>query len=101
MHVKKGDKVLVRTGKDKGKTGAIVAVMPSKNRVVVEGVNVVKRHTRTRTNGGKGEIVEKSLSIHVSNVSPLDPKSGKPTRVARKVVDGKRVRIAVKSKQEL
>lgn len=101
MHVKKGDKVLVRTGKNKGKTGTIVKVVTETGRVVIEGVNVVKKHIRARQSGSKGQTIEIALPIHASNVSPLDPKSNKPTRVGAKVVDGKRVRTATKSGQEL
>lgn len=100
MHVKKGDKVLVRTGKDKGKTGTIIKIVKETNRVVVEGLNMVKKHVKARGQT-KGQTIEVSLPIHASNVAPLDPKSGKPTRVGSKVVDGKRVRVAIKSGQEL
>jgi len=86
--IKKGDRVVVLTGKDKGKTGAVLKVMPAESRVIVQGVNVVKRHTRpSRTDAGG--IVEKEASIHISNVSHIDPKSNKPTRVGYKIVEGK------------
>ena len=100
MHVKKGDKVLVRTGKDKGRTGNILKIIKSTNRVVVSGVSIVKKHTKARGNTA-GSIVEKESSIHSSNVALLDPKSGKPTRTNTKVVDGKRIRVASKSGQEV
>ncbi|MCH8491513.1 MAG: 50S ribosomal protein L24 [Oceanicaulis sp.] len=95
--IKKGDKVVVLTGRDKGKTGQVEKVLPSENRVVVSGVNTVKRHTRpTQTNAGG--IVEKDASIHVSNVALADPKSGEATRVGFKTgKDGKKVRVAKKS----
>lgn len=94
MHVKKGDTVQVISGKDKGKQGVILKAMPSKNRVVVEGVNVIKKHAKPSQANPQGGILEIEAPIHVSNVMPLDPKTGKPTRVGFKVVDGKKVRVA-------
>jgi len=95
--VKKGDEVVVIAGKEKGKKGKIVSVITDKSRVVVEGVNMVKRHTKpSRT--GAGGMVEKAASLHVSNVALIDPKSGKPTRAGYKIKeDGTKVRIARKS----
>jgi large subunit ribosomal protein L24 len=97
MHVKKGDKVLVITGKDKGKQGVILAALPKQNRVIVEGVNIVKKHSKPSQLNPQGGIISKEAPIHVSNVMPLDPKTGEPTRVGYKVVDGKKVRVAKKS----
>ncbi|MET3574358.1 50S ribosomal protein L24 [Bhargavaea ullalensis] len=98
MHVKKGDKVQVITGKDKGKTGVILAAFPKKDRVIVEGVNIAKKHTKPNQENPQGGIVSKEAAIHVSNVMLLDPKSGEPTRVSYKVgEDGKKVRVAKKS----
>jgi len=94
--IKKGDTVIVLTGRDKGKTGQVTQVLPKEDRVVVEGVNVVKRHQRP-TQQAQGGIIEKSASIHVSNVALTDPKSGEATRVGFKVEDGKKVRVAKKS----
>jgi len=94
--IKKGDNVVVITGKDKGKTGAVLKVMPADNRVVVQGVNVAKRHTKPRP-GQPGGLVEKELSIHVSNVAHVDPKDNKPTRVGWKTIDGRKLRYAVRS----
>lgn len=94
MHVKKGDTVQVMSGKDKGKQGVILKAMPSKNRVIVEGVNVMKKHAKPSQANPQGGILEIEAPIHVSNVMPLDPKTGKPTRVGFKVVDGKKVRVA-------
>ncbi|ERG67269.1 MULTISPECIES: 50S ribosomal protein L24 [Bacillales] len=94
MHVKKGDTVQVMSGKDKGKQGVILKAMPSKNRVVVEGINVIKKHSKPSQANPQGGILEIEAPIHVSNVMPLDPKTGKPTRVGFKVVDGKKVRVA-------
>ncbi len=95
--IKKGDKVVVLSGKDKGKTGEVTRVMPQDDKVVVSGVNTVKRHQRpTQTNAGG--IEEKDAPIHVSNVALADPKSGEPTRVGFKTLkDGKKVRVARKS----
>ncbi|WP_062349832.1 50S ribosomal protein L24 [Bacillus kwashiorkori] len=97
MHVKKGDKVKVITGKDKGKTGVILAAYPKKNRVLVEGVNIVKKHSKPSQDNPQGGIISLEAPIHVSNVMPLDPKTGEPTRIGYKVVDGKKVRVAKKS----
>ena len=94
MHVKKGDKVQVMSGKDKGKQGVILKAMPSKNRVIVEGINVMKKHAKPSQANPQGGILEIEAPIHVSNVMPIDPKTGKPTRVGFKVVDGKKVRVA-------
>ncbi|OAN59518.1 50S ribosomal protein L24 [Magnetospirillum moscoviense] len=97
LNVKKGDKVVVITGKDKGKSGEVLVAYPKEDRVIVQGVNKVKRHTRpTQTNAGG--IVEKEASIHVSNVAHADPKDGKPTRVGVKILeDGRKVRVAKRS----
>ncbi len=97
MHVKKGDKVMVISGKDKGKTGVILAVFPKKDRVIVEGVNIVKKHAKPSQANPQGGILNLEAPIHVSNVMPLDPKTDKPTRVGYKIVDGKKVRYAKRS----
>ncbi|WP_044895203.1 50S ribosomal protein L24 [Bacillus alveayuensis] len=97
MHVKKGDKVQVISGKDKGKQGVVLAAFPKKNRVLVEGVNIVKKHAKPSQLNPQGGIISKEAPIHVSNVMPLDPKTGTPTRVGYKIVDGKKVRYAKKS----
>jgi len=97
MHVKKGDKVQVISGKDKGKQGVILAAFPKKNRVIVEGVNIVKKHAKPSQANPQGGIIEKEAPIHVSKVMPLDPKTGTPTRIGYKIVDGKKVRYAKKS----
>ncbi len=97
MHVKKGDKVQVISGKDKGKQGVILEAYPKKDRVLVEGVNIVKKHSKPSQANPQGGIITKEAPIHVSNVMPLDPKSGTPTRVGFKVEDGKKVRVAKKS----
>lgn len=97
LKIKKGDNVIVLTGRDKGKTGAVVRALPTENKVIVQGVNVAKRHTR-QSPTSQGGIVEKELPIHVSNVAFIDPKSNKPTRVGYKTVDGNsKVRVARRS----
>jgi len=98
MRVKTGDKVVIIAGKDKSKSGRIIRVLPKQHRVVVEGLNVVKRHTKPNQANPDGGIVEKEASIHVSNVALADPKTGEPTRVGFKFLeDGKKVRYAKKS----
>lgn len=101
MHVKKGDKVMVISGKDKGKTGVILAAFPKQDRVIVEGVNIVKKHSKPSQVNPQGGIINQEAPIHVSNVMPLDPKTDKPTRVGYKIVDGKKVRVAKKSGEVL
>ncbi|MEE8285051.1 MAG: 50S ribosomal protein L24 [Alphaproteobacteria bacterium] len=95
--IRKGDTVMVLTGRDKGKEGDVLKVVTAKDRVIVQGVNMVKRHFR----GGQGQlpgIVEKEAAIHVSNVALIDPKERKPTRVTFKVLDGgRKVRVAKRS----
>jgi large subunit ribosomal protein L24 len=98
LKIKKGDQVVVITGRDKGKQGEVLKVLPSESRVIVQGVNVAKRHTRPSAANPSGGIVDKELPIHVSNVAHLDPKSGKPTRVGFKVLEGgRKVRVARRS----
>ena len=101
MHVKKGDKVMVISGKEKGKTGTIIAAFPKKDRVLVEGLNIVKKHMKPNQANPQGGIVNQEASIHVSNVMLIDPKSGEPTRVGYKVEDGKKIRIAKKSGESI
>ena len=96
MKIKKGDQVIVITGRDKGKTGEVIQAMPKDSKVVVRGINVVKRHTKP-TQENAGGIVSKEQPIHVSNVALIDPKSGKATRVGIKVENGQKVRVAKKS----
>jgi large subunit ribosomal protein L24 len=99
MHVAKDDTVVVLAGKNRGKMGRVLRVIRKQNRVIVEHVNVVKRHTRPNpAKGVQGGIVEKEAPIHISNVMLVDPSSGKPTRVGHKwLADGKKVRIARRS----
>ncbi len=97
LKIKKGDKVVVITGKDKGKTGEVVRVLPKDSRVVVQGINLVKRHQR-QTQTEQGGIISKEAAIHISNVAHIDPQSEKPTRVGFKVLeDGRKVRVAKRS----
>lgn len=101
MKIKKGDNVIVIAGKEKGKTGKVVRAVVSTNKVVVEGLNLVKKHQRARKTNEQGTMVSVAMPIHASNVMLIDPKSGKPTRVGKKEVGGKMVRIARKSNQEV
>jgi large subunit ribosomal protein L24 len=98
LHVKKDDTVFVITGKDKGKKGRVIAAYPRQNRVLVEGINMVKKHAKPSQQNPQGGILNQEASLHVSNVMLIDPKSGKPTRVGYKVLEnGEKVRIAKKS----
>lgn len=96
IHIKKGDRVQVIAGNDKGTTGEVLEVFPKKYRAIVEKVNMVKKHQKP-TQDNPGGIVEMEAPIHISNLMLLDPKSGEPTRIGRKLVDGKLVRYAKKS----
>jgi large subunit ribosomal protein L24 len=98
IRVKKDDQVVVIAGKDKGARGRVLRVLREEDRVIVEGVNRVKRHTKPTPKNPAGGIIEKEAAIHVSNVMPLDTKTDKPTRVRfSDDKDGKKVRVAVKS----
>ncbi len=95
--IRKGDKVVVLTGRDKGKTGEVLQVMPKETRAIVRGVNVVMRHQR-QTQSQEGGIIRKEAGIHLSNIALVDPKDGKATRVSFKVLDdGRKVRVASRS----
>ena len=99
--IKKGDKVVVLAGRDKGRTGEVFEVRPSEGRALVRGINMVKRHQR-QTAQQEGGIISKEATIHLSNLAYADPKDGKPTRIGFKVMpDGKRVRIAKRSGAEI
>ncbi len=101
MRVKREDTVVVIAGKDKGKTGKVVKVFPKTNKVIVEGVNVVTKHQKPSAINPQGGIVNKEASIHISNVMPLDPETGKGTRVRFEMKEGKKVRVSVKSGKEI
>lgn len=100
LKVKKGDKVVVITGRDKGKQGEILKVMREENRVLVQGVNIVKRHQR-QAMGVEGGIISKEAPIHVSNVAHIDPKTQKPTRVGYKMDGDNKVRVARRSGESI
>jgi large subunit ribosomal protein L24 len=98
MNIKKGDNVVVISGKNRGTTGKVEVVFPKRNLIIIDGVNVVKKHRRANAQSRKGQIVEKSMPIHISNVMIADPKGGKPTRVKiERTKDGGRERVAIKS----
>lgn len=96
LHVRKGDTVMVLAGDDKGKTGQVLQVFPDKNRAIVEGVNIVKKHVKATQNEAGG-IQEMEATIHISNLALLDPKTGEPTRVGRRREDGASVRYSKKT----
>ncbi len=95
--IKKDDRVVVLTGKDRGRKGQVVRVFPKEGRLVVSGVNMVKRHTRPSQSDPQGGIKHKEAALHVSNVALVDPKTGEPTRVGFRIEGGKKVRFAKKS----
>lgn len=101
MKLIKGDNVIVIAGKDKGKKGKITRVLPKENKVIVDGLNMVKKHQRPRKSNEKGSIINVSLPIHASNVQVVDPKTGKGSRIGKKKVGDKIVRVARKSNQEI
>ena len=101
IHIKKGDTVYVNAGNDKGKTGKVLSVDPAKDRAVVEGVNMVSKHTKPNSKQPQGGIFKKEAGIHISNLNLIDPQSGKPTRVGYRIEGDKKVRIAKKSGEEI
>jgi large subunit ribosomal protein L24 len=99
--IRKGDKVMVLTGRDKGRTGEVIEMRPGENRALVRGVNIVKRHQR-QSAAQEGGIISKESAVHVSNIALVDPRDGKPTRVGFKILpDGKKVRVAKRSGVEI
>jgi large subunit ribosomal protein L24 len=99
--IRKGDKVVVLTGRDKGRTGEVIEMRPSEDRALVRGVNIVKRHQRQSAQQ-EGGIISKESAVHISNIALVDPKDGKPTRVGFKILpDGKKVRVAKRSGVEI
>ncbi len=101
MKLKKGDNVIVIAGKDKGKKGKIVAVLIDKNKIIVEGINMMKKHQRPRKSDEKGTKIDIAMPMHISNVQIIDPKTGLASRVGKKKVGDKMVRITKKSGQEI
>jgi large subunit ribosomal protein L24 len=101
LKIKKGDRVVVLSGKDKGKEGVVQQALPTEGKVVVQGVNTAKRHRKARTATETGGIIEIDKPIDVSNVAIISPSDGKPTRVGYKVVDGKKVRVCRRTGAEL
>jgi large subunit ribosomal protein L24 len=99
--IRAGDEVMVLSGKDRGKTGRVLEVRPREQRVLVEGLNIMKRHTKPRPPNEPGGVIERPAPIHLSNVALLDPADKRPTRVRFQVVDGKRVRIAARSGRKI
>lgn len=96
-HIKKGDRVIVIAGNDKGKSGTVIEVLPKKNRAVVEGVRIVTKHQKPTQQEQTGGRIEVEAPVHMSNLMHIDPKSGEPTRIGRKEVNGEMVRYAKKS----
>jgi len=102
LHIKKGDIVVVNSGVDKGAEGRVLEVIPKKERAIVEGVNLVKKHTKPNAKHPQGGIIKKEAPIHISNLNLKDPATGKPTRIGRKLrADGKLVRYSKKSGEEI
>ncbi|MEK7185270.1 MAG: 50S ribosomal protein L24 [Patescibacteria group bacterium] len=98
MKIRKDDNVIVVSGKSRGKTGKVVLALPKENKVVIAGVNVIKVHKRAQKSGTKGQIIDKSMPIHVSNVMLIDPKNSKPSRIGiTRDKDGKKSRVSKKS----
>ncbi len=102
MHIKKGDTVIVLTGEDKGKTGKVLKIEKEKERAIVEGIRIVTKSAKPSAKNPQGGFIKMEAPIHISNISLIDPKSGKPTRISvKKTDDGKKVRIAKKSGEEI
>lgn len=102
LHIKKGDIVIVNAGTSKGMEGKVLEVFPAKERAIVEGVNMVSKHTKPNAENPQGGIIKKEAPIHISNLNLKDPSSGKATRIGRKVADnGKLVRYSKKSGEEI
>ena len=102
LHIKKNDTVIVLAGNDKGKTGKVLKVLVDKNKAIVEGVRIVSKSAKPSAKNPQGGIIKQEAPIHISNLSQIDPKSGKPTRLAiKRTEDGKKVRIAKKSGEEI
>lgn len=102
LHIKKGDTVYVNTGEDKGKTGKVLQVLITKDRAIVEGINIISKHSKPNAQNPQGGIEKKEAAVHISNLNLVDPKTGKPTRIGRKLDSkGKLVRYAKTSGEEI
>ena len=101
IHIKKGDTVYVNAGNDKGKTGKVLEVIPSKDRAIVEGINMVSKHTKPNSKNPQGGIVKQEAGIHISNLQLIDPKSGAATRIGYRMDGDKKVRYSKKSGEEI
>ncbi len=102
LHIKKGDTVYVNSGEDKGKTGRVLQVLVTKDRAIVEGINMISKHSKPNAQNPQGGIEKKEASLHISNLNLVDPKTGKPTRIGRKEDGkGKLIRYAKKSGEEI
>ena len=101
LRIKKGDNVIVLAGNDKGKTGKVLSVDPAKDRAIVEGINMVSKHTKPNSKQPQGGIIKQEASIHVSNLNLIDPKSNKPTREGYKMEGDKKIRYTKKSGEEI
>ena len=101
FYIKKGDTVYVNAGNDKGKTGKVLEVIRSKDRAIVEGINMVSRHTKPNAKNPQGGIVKQEAGVHISNLQLVDPAKGGPTRIGFKFVDGKKIRYSKKSGEEI
>lgn len=97
MHIRKDHKVIILAGKDKGKKGSVIKSFPKENKVIVGGLNMTKVHNKPRRGGEKGQVVEKAMPIHISNVALIDPKTGKATRIGKKITGDKKTLISKKS----
>jgi large subunit ribosomal protein L24 len=102
LHIKKGDTVYVNAGDDRGKSGKVLEILPAKNRAIVEGINLVSKHTKPNAKHPQGGIIKQEATIHLSNLQVVDPSQGGPTRIGRRLNDkGKLVRYAKKSGEEI
>jgi|SRR6185369_1193650 len=101
MKIKKGDKVQIMAGKDRGKQGEVLHVLPTEERVVIKGLNIGKRHLKARRDGEKGQIIEKEIPLHVSNVMLVCPHTNKPTRIGYKMEGTEKVRMSKRSGKAL
>ena len=101
LHIKKGDTVYVNAGNDKGKTGKVLSVAPSEDRAIVEGINMVSKHTKPNSKQPQGGIIKQEASVHISHLQLIDPKTNKPTRVGYKFEGDKKIRYSKSSGEEI